>query len=235
MNQAFASGLCNFGAGGAVTCGKDATAEGAGATAIGTGATALGEDTTAIGRGAVARFAGSVAIGAGAQALADPTTAVGNNAIASGNNAVALGANTRAAGDNSVALGQGSVATRANTVSVGDAGTGLVRSISNVAPGVAGTDAVNVDQLQRAGQQVLGEARDYSNRGVAAAMALPSIPMLAPGERYAGAAVGHYGGKSALGVALGYQIDQRWNVGAALSAAQGSGRIGARLQAGMRW
>lgn len=148
---------------------------------------------------------------------------------------MALGANTLAAGDNSVALGQGSVATRANSVSVGDAGAGLVRTISNVAPGVAGTDAVNLDQLQRAGQQILGQANEYADRGVAAAMALPAIPMLAPGERYAGAAVGSYGGKTALGIALGYQINQHWNLGAGLSAAQGGSRVGARLQAGLRW
>lgn len=57
-----------------------------------------------------------------------------------------------------------------------------VRTISNVAPGVAGTDAVNLNQLQRAGQQILGQANEYADRGVADAMALPAIPMLAPGE-----------------------------------------------------
>ncbi|RYF42896.1 MAG: adhesin, partial [Comamonadaceae bacterium] len=126
-------------------------------------------------------------------------------------------------------------ARQANSVSVGDATTGLLRTISSVAPGVAGTDAVNVDQLQRAGQQILGQANDYADRGVAAAMALPAIPMLAPGERYAGAAVGSYGGKTALGVAVGFQVNRNWNLGAGVSAAQGGGKVGARVQAGLRW
>lgn len=42
MNQALASGLCNFGAGGTVTCGKGAAARRR-ATAIGDGASCAGK------------------------------------------------------------------------------------------------------------------------------------------------------------------------------------------------
>jgi autotransporter adhesin len=232
MNQAFASGLCNFGSNGTVTCGKGTVAEGAGATALGTDARAEGAATTAVGQGAVARHAGSVAIGAGAQALADPTTAVGNMAIASGNNAVALGANTLASGSNSVALGQGSVASRDNSVSVGNASLGLTRTITNVAPGVAGSDAVNVDQLRAATDQ----ANDFAARGVAAAMAIPSMPALAPGKRWAGAALGNYAGKTAVGLAFGYQVTESLNIGAGIAASTGGdARVGSRVQAGYSW
>nr|WP_242684344.1 YadA family autotransporter adhesin [Paraburkholderia hospita] len=49
-------------------------------------------------------------------------------------------------------MGQGSVADRANSVSVGSAGN--ERQITNVAAGTAGTDAVNVDQLNAVKNQV---------------------------------------------------------------------------------
>ncbi len=50
-----------------------------------------------------------------------------------------------------VALGQGSIADRVNTVSVGSAGA--ERQITNVAAGVQGTDAVNVNQLNAVANQ----------------------------------------------------------------------------------
>ncbi|MGF7130393.1 autotransporter adhesin [Paraburkholderia sp. EB58] len=61
-----------------------------------------------------------------------------------------------ASADGSVALGQGSVADRANTVSVGSAGS--ERQITNVAAGVEGTDAVNVNQLNAVASQAAATA-----------------------------------------------------------------------------
>ena len=236
MTQAFASGLCNFGTGGNVTCGSGSTAIGAGATAMGSNAKANGIDTTAMGNGAEARFAGSVAIGAGAKALADPTTAIGNNAVAVGDNAVALGANTLASGVNSVALGQGSAAPRDNTVSVGNAATGQTRTITNVAPGVLGTDATNVDQLRQSGAQLLGQANTFAARGVAAAMAMPVMPSLTPGKLWVGAAAGQYASEGALGIGFGYQVSEGFNIGAAISSASSGGsKVGARIQTGYAW
>jgi len=237
MNQALANGLCSFN-GGSVTCGTGSKATGAGATAMGTNATANGDSTTAVGSGAEARYAGSVAIGAGARALADPTTAVGNNAVATGNNAVALGANTLASGSNAVALGQGSVADRDNTVSVGNAATGQLRGIANVAPGMLGTDAVNVNQLQQAVSSATSQANAFAAKGIAAALAMPSMPTLAAGKKWMGAAAGNYAGASAIGFAFGYQVNDNLNLGLGVSTATSGGssnRVAARIQAGYAW
>jgi len=148
-----------------------------------------------------------------------------------------LGANARALAPESVALGQGSVADRPSTVSVGSAAA--PRQIVNVAPGILPTDAVNLSQLERAnaqlGAQVQG-VRDFAARGVAQAMAMPSVPMLQAGRRWVGAAAAHYAGQSALGVGFAYQLDDHWQVGGGLSVATGSGaQIGARMQAGYQW
>jgi len=236
MNRAFENGLCSFSSG-SVTCGAGSKATGTGATVIGRNAVANGDNTTAIGNGAEANFAGSVAIGAGARALADPTTAVGNNALAAGNNSVALGANTQAIGSNSVALGQASVALRDNTVSVGDASVGLTRQITNVAPGTLASDAANVGQVQQAVSAATHDAKTYAAKGVAAALAMPQMPALAPGKHWTGAAVGAYSGQGAVGAAWGYQVNEALNVGVGVSGAMSSGtsRIATRVQLGYAW
>ena len=61
-----------------------------------------------------------------------------------------------------MALGANSVANAPNTVSVGS--PGAERRITNVAPGILGTDAVNVNQLQ--------SAQTEARRGIAAASAI---------------------------------------------------------------
>jgi len=183
-----------------------------------------------------AEGAGAAAIGNGSQATGNGALAVGRNAKALAAGAMALGDGSTASASNAVALGQGSVADRPDSVSVGNAATGYQRQVTNVAPGVAASDAVNLAQMERAVAVSYGQAREFAARGVAQAMAMPSIPMLAPGRKWLGAAVGHYAGQSALGVAFAYQLDERWSVGAGLSAAAGnSAQLGGRLQAGYQW
>ncbi|MGF6869214.1 autotransporter adhesin [Paraburkholderia sp. GAS205] len=94
----------------------------------------------------------------------DPSTdakATGANSVASGpasmaigRNSSAYGANTAAIAANSVALGEGSIASRSDSVSVGylsaDGTSQYTRQITNVTAGAAGTDAVNVNQLNAA-------------------------------------------------------------------------------------
>lgn len=215
----FNSGACKIGASGSVACGNGVSAKGANAIAQGTNASANGDNTVALGAGATASFNGSVAIGAGAQAIADPATAVGNNAIASGNNSVALGANAVASATNSVALGQGSVAARANTVSVGYEGG--ERQITNVAPGVVGTDAVNLNQMKAAAQDTLNQSKSYAARATAQAMAIPRV-YIAYGDR-SGVAVGtaSYGGYGALGIAFASNIAQHTQLAIGASTANG--------------
>ncbi|HKU00225.1 MAG TPA: YadA-like family protein, partial [Paraburkholderia sp.] len=60
------------------------------------------------------------------------------------------GVSAQATGRGSVALGLGSVADMENTISVGDASNDLTRRITNVAPGLDGTDAVNLNQMDSA-------------------------------------------------------------------------------------
>ena len=181
--------------------GIDATATGVGANAGADGATAYGAwasaqdvNTTAIGFRAVAKFAGSVAIGHNAQAIADPTVAIGDNSLASGSNAVAVGANSQATASRAVAIGADSVADQPNTVSVGAPGN--ERRITNVAAGIAPTDAVNVSQLQNVSRIA------YSGVAMSMAMSGVSIPPLEPGEFGVGLGVGNYRGYSAMAMQL---------------------------------
>ncbi|WP_345815548.1 YadA-like family protein [Paraburkholderia sp. PREW-6R] len=88
------------------------------------------------------------------------SVASGPYAIATGSNSSAYGANSAALASNSVALGSGSVAARPDSVSVGylsaDGTSQYTRQITNVTAGAAGTDAVNVDQLNAAIASVSG-------------------------------------------------------------------------------
>ena len=152
--------------------GPAAQATGADALAMGTGAQGSGTNAIAIGSNAQATQSGSIAMGMnaastgvnaiaiGTNARATGSVAVGNAAVASnggaafgdgasatGSLSAALGPNAVASAPNSVALGAGSVANVANTVSVG--APGGERRITNVAPGISQTDAVNVGQLER--------------------------------------------------------------------------------------
>lgn len=228
----FNSGACKIGASGSVACGNGVSAKGANAIAQGTNASANGDNTVALGAGATASFNGSVAIGAGAQAIADPATAIGNNAIASGNNSVAVGANAVASASNSVALGQGSVATRANTVSVGY--TGGERQIANVAPGTAGTDAVNLNQMQASAQDTLNQSKSYAARATAQAMAIPHV-YIARGDS-SGVALGtaSYGGYGALGIAFSSSISQHTQLAFGASAANG-GQVAIQGSGSFSW
>jgi len=161
---------------------------------------ASGVNSMAMGVNATAAGAGGIALGSSANASADGATVIGANALGSGTNSVALGANASASGQNSVALGAGSVASEDNTVSVGSPGNG--RRITNVAPGVNPTDAVNMSQFNSLQNSVSSVARTaYS--GVAGATALTMIPDVDKDKTIAvGIGTGAYQGYGA--VALGF-------------------------------
>lgn len=105
---------------------------GTNAAAGGSDTVASGANSTAVGNQSVASGANSAAYGQGSQASGTGSTALGQGAVATGNS--------------SIAIGSGSTAVADNVVSVGN--IGAERRIVNVAPGVNGTDAVNVSQLQ---------------------------------------------------------------------------------------
>ena len=152
---------------GAVASDYWATALGGHASASGIGSVAVGESvananwSTAVGTHSQAGAARATAIGADAKAMYESSLAVGQNAHANGISAVALG-HDAAATTNSVALGAKSQATRGALTDYTDAtgklthqnSTGEVnvggRQMTGVAAGTAGTDAVNVNQLQAA-------------------------------------------------------------------------------------
>ncbi|MBM7059638.1 YadA-like family protein [Pseudomonas sp. UL073] len=141
----------------ALAAGYAAQASGSWSVAIGAQASAAGGDTVAVGTATDAQGQDSVVIGTGASTS---TTAP---------NAVALGAGASATATDSVALGSGSVADRAQSVSVG--GVGSERQITNVKAGSAGTDAVNLAQLNNLGSSTasaLGSSYNSSTQSVAA-------------------------------------------------------------------
>jgi YadA-like membrane anchor domain len=79
----------------------------------------------------------------------------------------------------------------------------------------------------------IGKVEREADAGVAAAMAIPSIPLLEPGKQWVGAAYGEYAGQSALGVGYAYQVNQHWNIGAGAAVpVSGNGSMAFKVQAG---
>lgn len=201
--------------------------ESCGAQVMGIGAVAIGNFNTAIGTGveiyggyyggeasatattSSSSYVPNVQKGFGAMAIGEGNTAVGAHtlAIGIGNTAygayaqagtyfdTAIGAGAQAYGGSSVALGAGSVADQPNTVSVGS--PGYERRITNVAPGIYGTDAVNMSQLW--------DTHDKINRLGATAMAMTGLSPMAYKKdeptQYS-AAIGTYSGKTGFAFGL---------------------------------
>jgi autotransporter adhesin len=156
----------------------------------------------------------AVAIGANASASSDGGVALGNNATVSGTSAVAVGQGAAATAANSVALGANSVASEANTVSVGS--VGAERRITNVAPGVNPTDAVNVGQLN----SLRGDVNNVAKKaytGVAAATALTMIPDVDLGKTFSlGVGVASYQGNGAVAIGGTARISENLKVKAGI-------------------
>jgi trimeric autotransporter adhesin len=136
-----------------------------GGVAIGEAANSGQADAIALGSNANADAAESIAQGANSSVSNVGGIAIGSGANSSAVDAVALGAGANATFANSVALGAGSVTTvgaltnyiayglSAPQSSVGEVNVGN-RQITGVAPGMAGTDAVNVSQLEGVANQL---------------------------------------------------------------------------------
>jgi len=148
----------------------------------------------------------------------------------------------------------GTISADGTNVTLGNAASGYTGpvALNNVANGSVSsgsTQAINGGQLydaeqgfnqQIAGvnQQIaglnsqIGKVERAANAGTAAAMAVPSLPILAPGKEWIGASYGEYAGQSALGVGYAYQINNHWNVGAGVSVPVTGGNIAFKVQAG---
>ncbi|MDN5940202.1 MAG: YadA-like family protein, partial [Salinisphaera sp.] len=187
-----------------IAIGSNALVQSAGGIALGRNATAVESNSVAIGSGAVAQS--SVAVGTGAQATGTNSTAVGDGAVASGATAVAVGNKAQAAAENSVALGNGSIADQANTVSVGT--PGAQRRITNLAPGVDPTDAVNVSQLNQFSAAVNHKFNQQGRRISAVGALSAALNMATPDPRVRGntqvaLGIGYYRGAEAIGASIG--------------------------------
>ena len=174
-----------------------------------------------------------VAIDYNARATGDPTVAVGNDALASGNDAVALGAGAQATANRSVALGAYSIANQANTVSVGAAGS--ERRITNVAPGINLTDAVNVSQLRDIQNQI-GDIKRIAYAGIAMSMAATGavMPTLYGGEKGLGVGIGSYQGYGALSLqfrSVSKKGNSAWGIGVSSTGTN----TGLSVGYGLRW
>ena len=124
-------------------------------------------------------------------------------ATATGSAAFGTGATVGAGVTNSVALGQNSVATQNNTVSVGQ--VGAERRITNVAPGIDGTDAVNVDQLTDVHNRLVNTRNDLRS-GIAAAVSLVTLTPSAPGRTVINLGWGFHKGANAGGVTVNHRL-----------------------------
>ncbi len=194
---------------------------GMGNTAIGANAQwAEGSGLKAIGYGAVAGYGNN-------------NVAIGNYAYAGGvlngpksSENTALGAYAQAYGGGSVALGAGSIANQPYTVSVGQ--PGYERRITNVAPGVYGTDAVNMNQLW--------DTHDKINRLGATAMALGALAPMGynpkePTQYTAG--IGTYGGQTGFALGLYHYTKENVMINAAIGMSSDGWEKAGR--AGITW
>jgi len=142
-------------------------------------------------------------------------------------------------------------------VSVGTPGS--LRTISNLAPGVNGTDAVNVNQLNAAVNGVNGlvttfasslyqlnnrinhvQQNAFAGAAVAISLAAPAVPTM-PGKTAINAAYGNYAGQSAFSVTFAHRLDLApyygsWNVNGGVGTGfTGAARVGGRIGLGVEF
>ena len=137
-----------------------------------------------------------------------------------------------------------------NSVSMGGSGATGPVTVHNVAPGVAGTDAVNVNQLNAgiAGANAYTDARVNSlggeirsiakdaSAGAAGAMAMANMPQAyIPGKSMVSAGVAGFDGQAALALGVSKLSDNgRWVVKFSGSA-NSRGKVGVAAGAGFHW
>ncbi|MDO5355870.1 MAG: YadA-like family protein, partial [Conchiformibius sp.] len=108
-------------------------------------------------------------------------------------------------------------------------------TITNVADGVNGTDAVNVNQLNQLGKRV-NEITDNADAGVAAAMAAAGLPQAyLPGKSMVAVAGSTYRGKQGYAVGFSAITDGgNWIIKGTVSG-HSKGKFGATVGAGYQW
>ncbi|WP_431112838.1 YadA family autotransporter adhesin [Variovorax paradoxus] len=254
----------------------DSQAVGAESVAIGPQAVSQGAGSIAVGNGSVATAANGVALGAGATAdragMAGGKELFSNEVVGSTQGAVSVGSAGNERQITNVAGGTQATdavnvrqlqAVKASSVQYETNVDGTINynnvtlgnntgptTIHNVAPGVAGTDAANVNQVNQAAaastaytdsrvNQLRGDikatAKDAS-AGTAGAMAMAGMPQAyLPGKSMLSAGVGSYGGQGAVAIGMSKLSDNgRWVVKFAGSA-DSRGKVGMSAGAGFHW
>ena len=145
-----------------------------------------------------------------------------NNNNTSGNRYISIdvpskgGVPIASKGSNSIVIGAGSSDNgRKNVVSVGNAKTGLNRTITNVAPGKYGTDAVNMNQLYGVAgglSKQINDVKKKSSAGIAGAVALGMLPQSnIPGDALVSIGTGYHDSESAVALGISKTSDNaRW-------------------------
>ena len=169
----------------------------------------------------------SIALGSSASATAANSVALGSSASATEANSLALGSNASATAANSVALGFASIANRANTVSVGSVGS--ERQITNVAPGTQGTDAVNLNQLNK--------VESKATSGIAMAMAMGGGANIPQGKNNAFTmAVGAFDTQQAVAASYATAVSPNAQINASVGYGMGGeSQLGGRIGTTFSW
>ncbi|WPG41118.1 ESPR-type extended signal peptide-containing protein [Variovorax sp. EBFNA2] len=257
-----------------VAIGPKAVATGSNSIATGNGAQAQAAGSIALGANSTASTASSVALGEGAVAnragMNGQREMFSNTVVQSAQGAVSVGSTgnerqiTNVAGGTQAtdavnvrqlqAVQQSAVrydtnvdgSVNYNSVTMGNgASTGPV-TVQNVAPGVAPTDAVNVQQLNQAGAantaytdartNALGsEIRNVAKNayaGVAAAMAVQMPGTSVPGKTVMRVGYGTFKGESAVGISFRRTAE---NNGWSVTGGVGMSRAGAAATVGAEW
>ncbi len=247
--------------------GHSAVATGNGARAIGAGSLALGGNSLASSSNGVALGNGAVADRAGMNGQREVFSGV---AVASAQGALSVGASgnerqiTNVAGGTQAtdavnvrqlqAVQQSTVrydtnpdgSVNYNSVTMGNGASSGPVTIQNVAPGVAPTDAVNVQQLNQSsaannaytdmranalGNEIRSVARN-AYAGVAAAMAVQMPGSYVPGKTVMRMGYGVFKGESAMGVSFRRTAESNaWS----LTGGVGLSRAGASATVGAEW
>jgi trimeric autotransporter adhesin len=235
-NQTIVGNLPNASGVNSTAAGYNSVASGKGSLAAGYGNVASGTQSFAIGYGNLVKGNNSGSFGDPNVIAGNGSYAVGNNNTITANNAFVLGNNVTipAGDDGAVVLGNNSASGGANTVSVG--APGAERRITNVAPGVNPTDAVNVSQLNNAVSNLTAMNYDLRRRtgfGIAGATALAMIPPSSSGKKVTvGMGYGTYDGYSAGAVSITATVSDNVQARAGVSFSGSQSTAGAGLSFG---
>ena len=218
-----------------VAIGPQSVASGTNAISMGNGSSASGTNSIAIGAGANATAANSLALGANSTTTANLSDAaytpvVGASVAGTATGEVSVGSagaerritnvaagsaatdavnvsQLSALSNNTVHYDTDGAGNNVNKVTL-NSGNGAPVTISNVAPGVNGTDAVNLNQLNSAFQQLnsqIGAVQQDTYRAAAIGMAAAALRYDdRPGKVSASVGGGVWHGQGALAYGLGY-------------------------------